>query len=86
MKCPKCQAENPKEAKFCSQCACRLELVCPQCSRPNPAESRFCTECGHELAASTMAPGAGHTQLQSYTPKALADKILASRQSMEGER
>jgi ribosomal protein L40E len=46
MKCPKCQRENPVDAKFCNECAYKLEFICPECGKPNPAGSKFCNECG----------------------------------------
>ena len=85
-KCPKCQAENPKHAKFCCQCAYILEVACSRCGRSNPADSKFCSECGYDLTGMPIASGVDYARLQSYTPTVLADKIVASRQSMEGER
>jgi len=61
MKCPKCQFENPKEAKFCS-------------------------ECGHELRGLIEASPIDYSKPKSYTPKFLADKILTTRSSIEGEK
>ena len=84
MKCPKCQFENLKEAKFCNECGCKLELACPNCSKPNPPGSKFCNECGHTLHSPQKPPD--YSQPQSYTPKFLADKILNSRSAIEGER
>ena len=84
MKCPKCQFENLKEAKFCNACGCKLELACPNCNKPNPPGSRFCNKCGHNLQVPQKPPD--YSEPQSYTPKFLADKILNSRSSIEGER
>jgi class 3 adenylate cyclase/tetratricopeptide (TPR) repeat protein len=86
MKCPKCQFENPDSAKFCNECGSKLELACPQCGKGNPPSSKFCSECGHDLKESAKAPPVDFAQPQSYTPKFLADKILTTRSSMEGER
>ena len=46
MKCPKCQAELPENAKFCNLCGQSLqtELICNQCQHLNPANSRFCLQ------------------------------------------
>ncbi|MEW6185911.1 MAG: zinc-ribbon domain-containing protein, partial [Thermodesulfobacteriota bacterium] len=51
MKCPNCQTELPKEAKFCMTCGQTLqnELVCPQCQHPNPSIAKFCLQCGQPL-------------------------------------
>lgn len=46
----------------------------------------FCGECGHELKEPEEALPIDYNQPQSYTPKFLADKILTTRGSIEGER
>ena len=35
MKCPKCQHENPVDARFCNGCGHQLELACPEGARSN---------------------------------------------------
>ena len=84
MRCPRCQQQNPTEAKFCNGCGARLEIICGDCSHTNSAASRFCSECGHPLAAPATAMTFGSPQ--SYTPKHLAEKILTSKSALEGER
>ncbi len=86
MKCPKCQFENLEEAAFCRKCGNKLEILCPECGRMIPPDSVFCQKCGHDLGTPGEAPPIDHSQPQSYTPKFLADKILKTRSSMEGER
>ena len=87
MKCPECQTENPKTRKFCRECGVKLILLCPQCSSENLPGDKFCGECGHELQATKKeAPPIAYNQPQSYTPKHLANKILTTRASIEGER
>jgi class 3 adenylate cyclase/tetratricopeptide (TPR) repeat protein len=49
MKCPKCQHENPKDAKFCNSCGHQLEIACSECGKVNPSGSSFCNSCGKEL-------------------------------------
>ncbi len=49
MKCPKCQHENPKDARFCNSCGHQLEIACSECGKVNPSESSFCNSCGKEL-------------------------------------
>ena len=46
----------------------------------------FCGECGHDLTQPKETPTIDYNQPQSYTPKFLADKILTTRSSIEGER
>jgi class 3 adenylate cyclase/tetratricopeptide (TPR) repeat protein len=86
MRCPKCQHENPDDARFCNGCGNRLELICPECGKINPPGSRFCNACGRDLQAPEEATPVNYNQPQSYTPKFLADKILTKRSSIEGER
>lgn len=63
-----------------------MELICPNCEAKIPLNREFCGECGHELRTPTKAPAIDLSRPQSYTPKFLADKILTSRSSIEGER
>ena len=86
MKCPKCQFENREGVKFCEGCGTKLELVCPSCRARVPADRLFCGECGSSLRAPTITPPVDYSNPQSYTPKFLADKILTTRGSIEGER
>jgi class 3 adenylate cyclase/tetratricopeptide (TPR) repeat protein len=86
MKCPQCQTENPDGAKFCNECASKLELICHQCGKSNSPGSKFCNECACDLRKPARAEPLDLTQPQSYTPKHLADKILTNRSSIEGER
>ena len=86
MKCPKCQFENREEARFCLKCGEKLELQCPQCGKTLPIEAEFCDECGHDLTEPKETIPIDYSQPQSYTPRFLADKILTTRSSIEGER
>jgi len=91
MICPQCRVDNPEGAKFCNDCGGRLELACPSCTKVNPPESKFCNECGHLLSAPSDAPQVPPpldpiTKLKRYLPRGLAEKILAQRDRIEGER
>jgi class 3 adenylate cyclase len=86
MKCPKCQYENREGAKFCKKCGNKLELACPSCGHACEPDSVFCDECGHSLAGDREAAHIDYDEPHSYTPKHLADKILTTRSSIEGER
>lgn len=86
MKCPECQFDNLEGAKFCNECGCKLEDLCPECGKSNPQGSKFCNECGHHLRASKEISPIDYATPKSYTPKFLADKILTSRSSIEGEK
>jgi len=63
-----------------------MEYLCPHCGEVTPTKGKFCMGCGRELTSSTEAHSIDYTQPQSYTPKFLADKILTTRSSIEGER
>lgn len=82
MKCSNCQHENPDEAKFCVKCGNSMEFHCPKCGAKTPVSGDFCMVCGQPLKE---APSIDYDQPQSYTPKHLADKILTTRSSIEGE-
>jgi len=86
MKCPKCEFENPETMQFCGKCGAKLENICPQCHSSNPSDFRFCGKCGHDLTQPKEALAVDYCEPQSYTPKFLADKILTTRSSIEGER
>jgi class 3 adenylate cyclase/tetratricopeptide (TPR) repeat protein len=82
MQCPRCQAQNDQDAKFCEDCGARLDAVCPSCGQPVGTGKKFCRSCGASLIATTSR----FTSPQAYTPKHLAEKILTSKAALEGER
>ena len=89
MLCPRCQSENPPNAAFCDQCGARLEKACPNCGEPNRHGAKFCKNCGqaiNESATTSTTPIIGVAAPDTYVPKHLAEKILASRHKLEGER
>jgi predicted ATPase/class 3 adenylate cyclase/DNA-binding CsgD family transcriptional regulator len=102
MICPACQYGNEDEARFCEQCGRPLDISCPACGAPSKAGARFCRTCGHNLSSpsgpsqpsvvlrqpSTRLPSLDDKldQLQRYLPAHLADKILANRGRLAGER
>ena len=43
-------------------------------------------KCGHDLSKTVETSPIDYSQPQSYTPKYLAEKILTTRSSIEGER
>jgi class 3 adenylate cyclase/tetratricopeptide (TPR) repeat protein len=86
MKCPKCQFEIPEGLTFCGKCGARLEKVCPKCNFSNPSAFIYCGKCGIVLEEAKEVPSINYSEPKSYTPKFLADKILTTRSSIEGER
>jgi Adenylate and Guanylate cyclase catalytic domain/Double zinc ribbon len=85
MQCPACRHENPPQAKFCLECGARLAQRCGHCGTELPQSARFCLECGQPVGSAADAR-ARFTSPESYTPKHLAEKILASKGALEGER
>src|SRR5262245_37150441 len=53
---------------------------CPRCRHDNPPEARFCMQCG------TSIPAARPALPEAFTPRLLAEKILAGKSALEGER
>ena len=89
MICPQCRSENFPDSAFCDQCGARLETACSNCGEPNRREARFCKNCGRLIDQTpTTAPSTvpGVPPPDTYVPKHLAEKILASRHTLEGER
>jgi class 3 adenylate cyclase/tetratricopeptide (TPR) repeat protein len=85
MKCPRCQQDNPTHARFCVGCGARLALTCGSCGAELPGGARFCLQCGNAVTAGTAAP-VGAPAPETYTPKHLAERILTSKATLEGER
>src|SRR2546425_8001881 len=85
MRCPQCQQENPSGARFCLQCGRSLLADCAACGQPLPEGAKFCMQCGAAVGRSSSAATAVRSP-ESYTPPHLAEKILASRSAIEGER
>ncbi len=86
MICPKCQQENPEDNRFCRKCGSKLSLVCPECAAEILPDDSFCGKCGFNFQKHGQIPSIDYSAPQSYTPKHLADKILADRSAIEGER
>src|SRR5687768_3896956 len=90
MRCSACGAENRPGARFCNGCGAALAATCVSCGQGNPSGSRFCDACGQPLTASvrpaTATIGAPPASPTRYTPRHLAEKILAGRDALAGER
>src|SRR5437879_8986783 len=83
MRCPRCQQENPPQAKFCLECATPLALRCANCGTQLPAGAKFCFECATPVSASGSPPR--FASPETYTPKHLAERIINSKAALEGE-
>jgi class 3 adenylate cyclase/tetratricopeptide (TPR) repeat protein len=92
MKCTKCRFENPEEAKFCIECGRPIEFQCLNCGAATPRDGKFCMACGHKLdlppkeGPKSLSTEEKIEKIQKYLPKGIAEKILAQRDRIEGER
>ena len=90
MKCPQCGSDNREGIKFCEECGEKMEMTCPECGTKITMGKKFCGECGHKFAKSedkaNEVSGLDYSKPQSYTPQFLADQIIKTRTSIEGER
>ena len=86
MQCPRCQADNREGRRFCAECGASLALPCSACGFSNESGEKFCGGCGMPLTSVRRTPDPRPSSPQSYTPKHLAEQVLASRAALEGER
>jgi class 3 adenylate cyclase len=84
MRCTACGHDNRETAAFCDSCGGRLAVVCARCANDLRAGARFCDGCGQ--AAATPVEPRRTPALHAHTPRHLAEKILANRAALEGER
>jgi len=85
MDCEQCGSENRPEACFCAGCGVALEAprqVCRACAAAIHQGARFCDACGEPVAVAE----APEPEPRAYTPQHLAERILAQRTRLEGER
>jgi hypothetical protein len=78
-------ARESLREKFCEECASLLGRTCSNCGSQLSATAKFCSECAHPVAGATPTQDRLASP-QDYTPKHLAEKILTSKSSLEGER
>lgn len=89
MKCFACESENRKGVKFCEECGTHIAIACPRCHSRIPVGKKYCGDCGQNLSQGgnvPVKPGVDYDRPDSYTPKFMAEKILTTRGSLEGER
>ena len=83
-RCPSCGHDNREEARFCDGCGAQLARACSSCGASLRVAARFCDGCGQPVSGRASASPA--RDLRAHTPEYLAEKILASRSAVEGER
>ena len=85
MKCPRCQQENPPQAKFCLECAAPLALALRELRDPAACRREVLLRVRARRSA-RLARAPRFASPEAYTPKHLAEKILTSKAALEGER
>jgi class 3 adenylate cyclase/tetratricopeptide (TPR) repeat protein len=86
MQCPRCLAQNRTGRRFCAECGASLALPCSSCGFSNEPGEKFCGGCGLALTPGDRSPDSTSRPPHTYTPSYLADKILALKSALEGER
>jgi class 3 adenylate cyclase len=83
MKCPACGESNREGRRFCASCGGSLALACASCGFSNEPGEKFCGGCGRPAGSAAMPADAARP---TDIPRHLAEKILTSKASLEGER
>ena len=86
MKCAHCQTDNSDGASFCDECGAPVDVSCSHCGESNRPSAKFCRKCGQRLGVAAAVSAAESSAGKTVVPKHLAEKILASRRFIEGER
>ena len=87
VQCPACHTDNREGRRFCTKCGVPLAVACAACGFANDPTDQFCGGCGASLLPPppSQAPSK-FASPDAYTPRHLAEKILTSKASLEGER
>ena len=91
MNCPKCEAANPEEARFCVNCGTSFEaelgFPCQSCGTEIPPSAQFCFSCGTEAGRIADPNRTSRLKaLQKSAPRGVIEKVQAARTQIEGER
>src|ERR1044072_7312476 len=89
MKCSRCGHDNRAGAKYCGECGAHLALMCANCGARLSPTAKFWWECGHPAgtaAPSTFPSTSPFSAPETCTTGHLAEKILSSKEALEGER
>jgi class 3 adenylate cyclase/predicted ATPase/DNA-binding IscR family transcriptional regulator/ribosomal protein L40E len=80
--CSSCGASNEADAVFCEECGTSFGRECPSCGASCSPSAKFCRKCRTPLGGDAVAKSSERDP-RSYTPKHLADRILAEQAAME---
>ena len=78
MDCPRCQTQNPENARFCLNCGLALARHCSNCHTELLPGARFCMACGQPVLEQTPADADRLTKLTAAAPGKLRKKIRKS--------
>src|SRR5262249_6544340 len=81
MRCSKCGAENPDQAKFCVECASPFARRCHSCNAENPPAAKFCLEC-----AKPLEPSIGKSPSETAPASSPVPVTAEAADTLEGER
>jgi class 3 adenylate cyclase len=80
--CASCGASNEVDAVFCEDCGTSFRRECPLCGTSCSPRAKFCRKCRAPLGGDTVSK-TSERDPRSYTPKHLAERILAERAAMD---
>ena len=75
MYCPRCQTDNPDNARFCLNCGQALERRCANCQTELAPGARFCMACGQPVLEQTPADADRLSRLTAAAPGILLQKM-----------
>ena len=84
--CSICAHENLLGARFCTECGARLDLNCRGCGAAVMPDQKFCSSCGAALSQPLLGGAELSRAPVTYTPPHLAQRILANRHALHGEK
>ena len=85
--CLACGAESAASGEACARCGVAPAERCEDCLQPTWSGFRFCPGCGRPRGAeSRVALASSFHGLREQMPAGLAEKVLATRGRIEGER
>src|SRR3989454_1755419 len=86
VQCPRCRHANPPGNKFCGECGAPLTIVAlpqPAVAQPGAVPTAPQTPAAPQVLTTLESK---YATPQTYTPKHLAEKILTTKNAIEGER
>jgi hypothetical protein len=82
MNCPRCQTQNPENARFCLNCGLALVRQCSNCRTELLPGARFCMACGQPVLEQTPIDADRLNKLTAAAPGVLRQKIRKSSKAI----